>query len=158
AWAFQTGPPLKAHDLPRLTAALRLARFRLFFGAAPRLSPTELAGGRVTSTRALARCGGAFPLRRGGPSCFGPELPVGLERAMIASDDLDLGPDETTFLDRDHTFHLRVAERRAGAARAWVERVRYRPDRVEVLPGREGSAEICATYRAGTPRFLVRAV
>jgi len=92
------------------------------------------------------------------PSCFGPDLPVGLERVMIANDDLDLGPDESGFLDRDHTFYLQVTERRAGAARAWVERVRYRPDRVEVVARGEGGAQICATYRAGTPRLLVRAV
>ncbi len=77
---------------------------------------------------------------------------------MIATDDLDLGPDESALLDRDHTFHLHVAERRAGAARAWVERVRYRPDRVEVVPGTDGGAEVCATYCAGTPRSLIRAV
>lgn len=77
---------------------------------------------------------------------------------MIAGDDLDLSLEEGNLLDRDHTFHLHVADRRAGAARAWVERVRYRPDGVEVLPGSEGGAEVRATYRAGTPRSIVRAV
>ena len=83
---------------------------------------------------------------------------VGLECVMVASDDLDLDPDGSSFLDRDHTFHLRVADRRAGAARAWVERVRYRPDGVDVVPRSEGCAEVRATYRAGTPVFIVRAV
>jgi hypothetical protein len=77
---------------------------------------------------------------------------------MTADDDLDLTPDEGNLLDRDHTFRLLVADRRAGAARAWVERVRYRPDGVAVLPAREGGAEVRATYRAGTPRSIVRAV
>ncbi len=77
---------------------------------------------------------------------------------MIANDDLDLGLEEGFFLDRDHTFHLRVADRRAGAARAWVERVRYRPDDVEVVSGNGGGAEVRATYRAGTPKCIVREV
>ena len=75
---------------------------------------------------------------------------------MIARDDLDL--DEGKLLDKDHTFHLRVAGRRAGAARAWVERVRYRPDGIDVVPGSGGAAEVRATYRAGTPASVVRAV
>ena len=83
---------------------------------------------------------------------------VGLERVMIARDDLDLNPETSTLLDRDHTFHLRVADRLAGAARAWVERVRYRPDGVDVVSTDEGAAEVRATYRAGTPVFIVRAV
>ena len=82
----------------------------------------------------------------------------GLERVMISTDDLDLGLEEGFFLDRDHTFHLRVSERRAGAARAWVERVRYRPDGIEVVCGTGGAAEVRATYRAGTPRCIVRDV
>ena len=79
---------------------------------------------------------------------------------MIAKDDLDLSLETETrsFLDRDHTFHLHVADRRAGAARAWVERVRYRPDGVDVVSTDEGAAEVRATYRAGTPLFIVRAV
>ena len=77
---------------------------------------------------------------------------------MIADDDLDLSLDQGNILEKDHTFHLRVADRRAGAARAWVERVRYRPDGVQVLPGSGGAAEVRATYRAGTPRGIVRAV
>ena len=77
---------------------------------------------------------------------------------MIGDDDLDLTPNEGGLLDRDHIFHLHVADRRAGAARAWVERVRYRPDGVEVLPGPGGAAEVRATYRAGTPRSIVKAV
>jgi hypothetical protein len=76
----------------------------------------------------------------------------------MSYDDLDLNLDEGNLLDRDHTFRLHVADRRAGAARAWVERVRYRPDGVEVLPGSGGAAEVRATYRAGTPRVIVRAV
>jgi hypothetical protein len=77
---------------------------------------------------------------------------------MIAKDDLDLDLDAGNLLDRDHTFHLRVADRRAGAARAWVERVRYRPDGIEVVSGSGGAAEVRAIYRAGTPRYIVQAV
>jgi hypothetical protein len=77
---------------------------------------------------------------------------------MIADSDLDLSLDQGSFLERDHTFHLHVADRRAGAARAWVERVRYRPDGVEVVSAGGGAAEVRATYRAGTPRGIVRAV
>jgi hypothetical protein len=77
---------------------------------------------------------------------------------MTDDGELDLSLDEGTLLDRDHTFHLHVADRRAGAARAWVERVRYRPDGIEVLPAGGGAAEVRATYRAGTPRIIVRAV
>jgi len=84
---------------------------------------------------------------------------VGLERVMIARDDLDLTKEEASaVLDRDHTFHLRVAERRAGAARAFVERVRYRPDGIDVVCAEGGAAEVRATYRAGTPVFIVKAV
>ncbi|HTO98492.1 MAG TPA: hypothetical protein VMK66_15695 [Myxococcales bacterium] len=77
---------------------------------------------------------------------------------MIAKDDLDLELDAGTLLDKDHTFSLMVAEKRAGAARAWVERVRYRPDGIEVVAGIGGGAEVRATYRAGTPASIVRAV
>ena len=77
---------------------------------------------------------------------------------MVAKDGLDLNLDGSNLLDRDHTFHLHVADWRAGAARAWVERVRYRPDGVEVVPRDEGGAEVRATYRAGTPVYIVRAV
>jgi hypothetical protein len=77
---------------------------------------------------------------------------------MIAKDDLDLALDAGNLLDRDLTFHLRVADRRAGAARAWVERVRYRPDGIEVVSGSGGAAEVRATYRAGTPRCIVQEV
>ena len=83
---------------------------------------------------------------------------VGLERVVTAKDDLDLTLDGSSLLDRDHTFLLRVADRRAGAARAWVERVRYRPDGVEVVSREEGDAEVRATYRAGTPLFIIRTV
>jgi hypothetical protein len=74
------------------------------------------------------------------------------------TDDLDLNPEASTLLDRDHTFRLRVADGRAGAARAWVERVRYRPDGVDVVSAGGGAAEVRATYRAGTPVVIVRAV
>lgn len=83
---------------------------------------------------------------------------MGLECVMVLEDDLDLTLDGSDLLDRDHTFLLHVSDRRAGAARAWVERVRYRPDDVEVVSRKDGGAEVRATYRAGTPIFIVRTV